>query len=143
MKMLSNYAKQIYSQNGEDGIIEEIFNRIGIVKGWFVEFGAWDGNYLSNTRLLREKGWSGVYIESDKEHYRNLLKNTEGFTNIFPFNSSVNCSENNLDNILIKTPIPQDFDLLSIDIDGNDYWIWKGEQVGSRRSNILYIPNLR
>ena len=125
MHSLDKFLRQVYSQNGEDGIIEEIFRRISIIKGWFVEFGAWDGNYLSNTRLLREIGWSGVYVEADIAQYSLMLKNIQGCKDVYAFNARVDCSDNNLDKILSKTPIPDDFDFLSIDIDGNDYWIWK------------------
>ena len=59
--------KNVHSQIGQDGILEEIFKRVGIKKGFFCEFGAWDGVYLSNCRKLFEEGWSGVFIEADKK----------------------------------------------------------------------------
>jgi hypothetical protein len=58
-KNLHNYKENKYSQNGEDGIINEIFLRLGQVNFndfWVVEFGAWDGKHLSNTFNLIEKG---------------------------------------------------------------------------------------
>lgn len=72
MKTLIKYRKNYYSQNGEDGVIEEILKRMGIKQGWFVEFGAWDGKYLSNTYALVEKGWKGVEIEGDKTKFEKL-----------------------------------------------------------------------
>ncbi|HSY17990.1 MAG TPA: hypothetical protein VK815_06630 [Candidatus Acidoferrales bacterium] len=63
------------SQNGEDGIIAEIFQRFGIPEGWFVEFGAWDGKHLSN--------WSGVFIGSDPQKYQHLLKTSAAFPESF------------------------------------------------------------
>ena len=71
---LLKYSKNIYSQAGQDGIIEKIFNTIGVKKGNFVEFGAWDGIYLSNCRKLYEEGWSGVFIEGDKKKHELLHK---------------------------------------------------------------------
>ena len=65
MSSLINFRKNLYSQDGEDGVIEEIFKRLSINKGTFVEFGAWDGKYLSNTFALLQKNWAGVYIEGD------------------------------------------------------------------------------
>ncbi len=54
------FMQNVYSQHGQDGILEEIFNPVEISSGYFVEFGAWDRKYLSNNRLLYKKEWSGV-----------------------------------------------------------------------------------
>jgi len=51
---LMNYGKKRYSQNSEDGIIEEIFRRVGTTNRFFVEFGVEDGTE-NNTRFLLEK----------------------------------------------------------------------------------------
>lgn len=122
---LFSYRKNITSQCGEDGIFEKIFE---IIKGdkWCVEFGAWDGKFLSNTwNLIINKGWSSVLIEADKKKSKDLIKTYEGKKRVICLNKFVEFSGNNsLDNILSKTPISQSFDLLSIDIDGNDYHIW-------------------
>ena len=59
---LNNYRRRVYSQAGEDGIIEKIFQTLDIKNGWYCEFGAGDGYWISNTRKLREEGWNGVYI---------------------------------------------------------------------------------
>jgi len=69
------YYGNIHSQAGQDGILAEIFRRLDIKSGTFVEFGAWDGIYLSNCRLLYEKGWSGVFIEADFAKYETLCGN--------------------------------------------------------------------
>jgi hypothetical protein len=58
------YERKIYSQRGEDGILAEIFRRIGTGGTFFVEFGAGDGSE-NNTAWLLENGWSGVWIEGD------------------------------------------------------------------------------
>lgn len=122
---LLDYAKNIYSQRGEDGIIEKILEVTGEKKDWCVEFGAWDGVHLSNTHNLMQNGWSGVFIEGSKKRYEDLL-------NTYQDNKGAHCvcafvdfeGENRLDSILSKTPIPKHFGVLSIDIDGNDYHIW-------------------
>jgi hypothetical protein len=121
------YNKNIYSQNGEDGIVEELLNRLEIKNGWVCEFGAWDGIYLSNTFALIEKGFKGVYIENNLEKYNDLLKTVKKYPNIKPLNYLVdhNNGANTLDNILQYTDIPINFDILSIDIDSYDYQIWK------------------
>ena len=79
MKNLSDYSDNTYSQYGEDGIIEEILNRIEnkySLDNWCVEFGAWDGIYLSNTcRLIRERNFNAVLIEGDKNKVKELEVN--------------------------------------------------------------------
>jgi hypothetical protein len=123
----NRYEKNVHSQNGEDGIIEELLNRLSITSGWTCEFGAWDGKYLSNTFALTERGWSGVFIEGDPEKYKDLLTTASSYPSIVPINAQVDHQDgpNSLDNLLASTPIPQDFDLLSIDVDSYDYQIWK------------------
>lgn len=69
------FRRNVYSQYGEDGIIERILELIGLSSGMFVEFGTWDGKYLSNTYLLFERGWSGCYIEGVAERYAELCRN--------------------------------------------------------------------
>ena len=122
------YKKDIHSQNGEDGIIEELLNRLQITEGWVCEFGAWDGIHLSNTfNLVKTTKFNAVFIEGDELKYKDLLNTVKKFPNIVPLKSYVdhNDTENSLDNLLKKTDIPNDFDILSIDIDSYDYHIWR------------------
>jgi hypothetical protein len=123
-----NYRKDIASQNGEDGIIEQIFSIIPPGDKWCVEFGAWDGKHFSNTyNLIKNKGWSGVLIEGKPERCKQIANVTHaGNNNVHVINAYVQISgDNTIDNILSNTPIPKDFDFISIDIDGNDYHIYK------------------
>lgn len=128
---LNKYASNTHSQNGEDGIIAEIFNRLGLADKnnlWCVEFGAWDGIYLSNTFLLVELGWNAVYIEGEPDRYDDLLKTAKRFPKITPikaFVARVSTDQNSLDNLLSKTNISKDFELLSIDIDSYDCDVWE------------------
>jgi hypothetical protein len=128
---LNSYALNIYSQNGEDGIIAEIVNRIKdkvVLTNWVVEFGAWDGKHLSNSFLLIEKGFHAVLIESDTHRFIDLEKTAGQFPKIVAINKEVSRSSddmNSLDKILKDTEIPIDFDLLSIDIDSYDLDVWE------------------
>lgn len=100
-EFIKKYGCNVYSQNGEDGIIEEVVKR---VKGSVaVEFGAADGYYCSNTAVLRACGWK-VYMYDLHE-----LPGLVEFKQITPENVN---------------ELPE-CDLLSIDIDGNDYAVWK------------------
>lgn len=126
LKNLNFYRKDVYSQNGEDGIIEEILKRLNIQKNLqVVEFGACDGKSLSNTfNLIKEKKVDiAVYIESDLKLYNDLEKNAQIYKSILPLNTHVEIDDinnKNLDSILKKTRIKKNFDILSIDIDSYD-----------------------
>jgi len=106
---MKQFEKKVYSQNGEDGIIEEIFNRIGTTNKFFVEFGVQSGSEC-NTRLLRKHGWTGVWMDSSYEN-----------TNVH----KVFLTVENINETFAKFEVPKEFDLLSIDIDGNDFWMWQ------------------
>lgn len=135
------YNKNIHSQNGEDGIIEELLKRLNIENGWVCEFGAWDGIHFSNTFNLIKKNFNGVFIEGDKDKYNDLLKTVEKFSNIIPLEAYVdhNDTSNSLDNLLKQTNIPNDFDILSIDIDSYDYQVWKSLKVYRPKIVIIEI----
>lgn len=123
---LSFYKKNITSQHGEDGIIEKIFEIIPICNKWCVEFGAGDGVEFSNTyNLITNKSWSAVLIEADRKKYEKLHLRYKDSDKAATFNTVVNFEgPHTIDNLLAKTSIPKSFDLLSIDVDGNDYHIW-------------------
>ena len=135
---LKAFERNVHSQNGEDGVFEEILKRIAQnfeLDKWCVEFGAWDGVYLSNTcRLIRERDYSAVLIEGDPQRAGILRSN-------FPSDKIIKLcrfvemdGDNSLENILSETPIPQGFDFLSIDVDGMDYYVFE--------SVILYRPKV-
>ena len=124
---LLEFKRDEYSQTGEDGIIEKILEVLPCNDKWCVEFGAWDGLYLTNTRhLILSKGFSAVLIEADKKRFLDLQRNYAQAKGVTPINRFVGFGDNDsLDHILSETPIPDAFDLLSIDIDGNDYHVWR------------------
>jgi hypothetical protein len=124
---LDVHAANVCSQTGEDGIIKIILETIGDNDKWCVEFGAWDGEYLSNTcNLIRNYEYSAVLIEADQKKFLELQKRYAENKQVFPINAFVGFEGgNNLDALLKKTPIPLNFDVLSVDIDGNDYHVWK------------------
>ena len=136
---LNEFAGNITSQHGENGIIEKVLEVIGQSDKWCVEFGSWDGMKCSNSYdLINSKGYSAVLIEGDNRRFGDLLKTFKGNQKIIPVNAFVGCElDNNLDSILKNTKIPHDFDLLSIDIDGNDYHVW--EAVHDYKPKVVVI----
>ena len=105
---LSIAERSVYSQKGQDGILELIFSQFGIKKGTFVEFGARDGVELSNTAHLRlNKGWRG------------LLMDTEPLS---PIVEKEFITAHNINRIFSMYKVFE-LDLLSVDIDGNEAYI--------------------
>ncbi len=123
---LAAFARNVTSQYGEDGILEKVLEVIGETDGWCVEFGSWDGRKCSNTfHLIDQKGYSAVLIEGNRKRFEDLRATFAKNGKVIPINAYVGFSaDDNLDGILSKTDVPRDFDLLSIDIDGNDYHVW-------------------
>ncbi|MGI9658532.1 MAG: hypothetical protein ACR2OD_06455 [Gaiellaceae bacterium] len=120
-------ASDTYSQSGEDGVIATILDLLPDSEGWCVEFGAWDGQHLSNTRnLIESRSYAAVLIEADPDKFGDLDQFYAGRDDVVTLNQRIGFgSDDSLDAVLAGTPIPTDFDLLSIDIDGNDYHIWE------------------
>lgn len=132
-----------YSQNGEEGILDEMVNRLKIRDGFFIEFGAADGILYSNTRFLAERGWRGVFIEANSTLIPNLFKNCEALPNLLCLHEFV--ASNNSDkrgitlDALADCYFPdQEIDVLSIDIDGEDYLILEGLK---RKPKIICIES--
>jgi hypothetical protein len=123
---LLTYSKNVYSQTGEDGIIERIFQLMPPKHKFCVEFGAWDGKHLSNCcNLLTHQGWGGVMIEADPVRFKELQQTYAGNDKVVPLNRYVDFEgENSLSALLEGVGAPTDFDVLSIDIDGCDFYVW-------------------
>ena len=122
---LAGFAKNITSQNGEDGMLAEIFRRIAETNRWCLEVGAWDGEHLSNTcQFWRDRGWSAVLIECNDESFAKLRVKTRDLAHVHAFHVRVTATgESSLDSLLRQAGAPQGVDLVSIDIDGNDYYL--------------------
>ena len=138
------YRHNVYSQFGEDGVIQELLQSLGEFSSpgpkWCVEFGAWDGVHLSNTfHLIEQHGFHGVCIEGDETKYKDLLVTAQGFPRMVPLLEYVSHFEagKTLNDILHGTECPLDFQLLSIDIDSYDYQVW--ESFEHYRPRIVVI----
>lgn len=127
---LADYSRDVYSQFGEDGVIQKALELLPINDRWCVEFGAWDGVHLSNTaNLIRNQQFNSVLIEADPARFEVLKSNYVDNPKVQAINGFVGWRESDgLDQFLRQTNIPKDFDLLSIDIDGNDFHVWNAVQ---------------
>ena len=132
-----NNPKNFSSQRGQDQVIHELLSKIDpstlqpLNSAWGVEFGAWDGVFASNLKYFHDNlSWSTVWIEPDRSRYAELVKNYGTSNNADLIKSFVTTEGlTSLDNILARTKIPVNFDVLSIDIDGNDYHVWEALQL--------------
>jgi hypothetical protein len=119
---------KVFSQFGEDGILQYLISKVEIPDPVFIEFGV--QNYCeSNTRfLLLQDNWRGLvidgaeeniqYIKNDAIYWRHQLTAMRGFI-----------TKENINGLIASAISQKDIGLLSIDIDGNDYWVWKAIDV--------------
>ena len=115
MKLTKKHEKKIFSQFGEDGIIETIFNKIGTTNKRFIEIGIEDGRECNTRNLIEKYGWKGTMIECDKRGSKKANK--------FYKNYSVKVIHDFITPSNINKYSNKKLDLFSIDIDGNDYWV--------------------
>ena len=133
---INEYEFSAFSQWGEDGIINYLTEKLNIKNKTFIEFGV--ENYLeSNTRfLMMNKNWSGLIIDGDKQNVKAIRDSyfywRYSLTAVNDF-----ITTQNINNIFVSNGFEGNVGLLSIDIDGNDYWIW--ESVNSIDPDIVII----
>ena len=105
---LSEYFRKVYSQHGEDGLLEYLYSKIKPRHKYYVEFGARSGNGIENTHNLRVNcGWTGLLMEGNETN----VARSNGLCNLEWINSQ------NIMSLFEKYEVPEDFDFLSIDID--------------------------
>jgi hypothetical protein len=114
-----------WAQSGEDKIAARIFETIGTFNEVAVEFGALDGRHNSNTAHFRDRGWTTHLWDSAPAD---------------PVVSPAAITAENVNDVFAAAGVPQTFDLLSIDIDGNDLWVWKALAHEPRVVIIEYNP---
>jgi hypothetical protein len=132
---LSPYEFKLFSQNGEDGIITEIFRRIGCENRSFIEFGIQSGHEGNCVALADVAGWSGVFVEPDPVGFASLSHKYSGNPHVQTWNEFV--TPENINELFSRDGIPEDLDLLSIDIDGADFWVYKALTVIRPRVVII------
>src|SRR4051812_45766757 len=132
---------QVFSQWGEDGIIAHILSRIAVTNEIFVEFGVQDYQE-SNTRfLLMSRYWRGLVMDGDEKHIHRIRESELHWRYRLDARHAFVTREN-IDGLLTEHGITGDIGLLSIDIDGNDYWVWEGVSVVQPRVIIVEYNSL-
>ena len=136
-KRLNRTVLKVCSQNGEDGIIAEIFRRIGTGNRHFVEFGAADG-LENNTALLLQQGWTGLWMDASASHVnkaRATFARQVAGGKLIVLESLITAE--NIEDLFRQGKVPEEFDLLSIDLDRNDYYVW--EKITHYRPRVVVI----
>jgi hypothetical protein len=121
----------VNSQCGEDGVIAAILDLLPETNRWCVEFGASDGRTGSiSCTLIENRGYSAVLIEGNPSSFRQLQSLHGGNERVFAFNEYIGLDpSNSIETVLARTPIPFDFDVISIDIDSCDYHVWESMRI--------------
>ena len=141
-----NAEFKVYSKHGTDGILAHILSKIVPADCTFVEMGVEAGKECNTANLSLNFGWQGLLIDANEEwiksakaFYKERLGNRSG--NVRIITSFV--SAENINQTLKDGGLTGDIDLLSIDIDGNDYWVWQAISVVNPRVVVIeYNPAL-
>jgi len=134
---LNIHEYQVFSQFGEDGIISEIFKRIGVTNRFFVEFGVEIGLECNTTNLLLNQ-WSGLWIEGSEKFCNSINESFQkeiANHQLTVLNRFI--TRDNIESIFTEGNVPAEPDLLSIDIDFNDYYVWQAIKKFKPRVVIL------
>ena len=118
-------ARKWFAQDREDKIVARIFRRIHSTNRWAVEIGAMDGEHGSNTAHFRSRGWTVRLFDQAP---------------LDPMVEQATITAENVNAVLASAGVPRTFDLLSLDIDGNDLWVWKALAFRPRVVVIEYNP---
>jgi hypothetical protein len=131
---LTAHELRVFSQNGEDGVLAEILRRIGTGSRTFAEFGIQDGSEGTTVFLAQVLGWSGVYLEADPDAYAALERRFSANPRVRTLHAAV--EPHNVEALFAQAGVPEEPDVVSIDVDGNDYWIWRALE---RRPRVVVI----
>jgi hypothetical protein len=120
---LTRYEHRCFSQNGEDGVLAELMRRVGATSRWFVEFGIQSGVEGNCVFLADVLGWSGLFMESHDDAFNELRRKYAANPRVRTEHAHV--GRDNVERLFVQASVPPEPDVLSIDVDGNDYWIWQ------------------
>ena len=135
-KKINDYEFKVFSQWGEDGIIDYLVSNLYIKNKTFIEFGVENYEEANTKFLLLNKNWSGLIIDSSIDNI-SLIKKSEIY---WKYSLEAVCefiNTKNINKIIESSNLAKEVGILSIDLDGNDYWIWK--KINVINSTHLYV----
>jgi hypothetical protein len=136
IEILSDVEFRVHSQWGEDGIIEWLVSKIPSISTTFIEFGV--QSYIeANTRfLMRNRGWRGLVMDGDAANVAAILARPDHWMHDLQVAHAFITVEN-INELIISHGFSGDLGILSIDIDGNDYWVY--EAISCVKPAILIV----
>lgn len=140
-KTIEESEFKVYSQWGEDGIIQYLIRRVPIERKLFIEFGV--ENYTeANTRFLAINDlWAGLVIDGSEENIAYIRRDPIYWSNNVKAEQAFITREN-INDIISRNGIEGDIGLLSVDIDGNDYWVWESIDIVTPRIVVCEYNSL-
>lgn len=119
---------RVSSQFGDDGIIQHLVRHAGVTRRTFVEFGVQDYRESNTRYLLQRDGWSGLVLECDAAAVAAIRADPIAWRHDLTVVEAL-VTAATIDRLLDEHGFAGDLGLLSIDIDGNDYWVWEALQA--------------
>jgi hypothetical protein len=132
---LTPFELRVFSQNGEDGVLAEILRRVGAPARHFVEFGVESGREGNCVYLADVAGWEGLFMEAGEEMFRRLEDKYAAQDGVQTIRARV--TARNVEALFAQGGVPEEPDVVSIDVDGQDYWIW--EAVERYRPRVMIV----
>jgi glycosyltransferase involved in cell wall biosynthesis len=132
---LTPYELRVFSQNGEDGVLAEILARVGTGERFFVEFGVESGREGNCVALADVFGWRGVFLDCDEVFFPELERKYRANEAVVTRQAMV--TPENAEQLFAECGVPSAPDVLSIDVDGGDYWIW--EAIEAYQPRVLVV----
>jgi hypothetical protein len=139
---LTRFEYRVFSQNGEDGVLAELCRRTGVAgTGSFVEFGVQSGREGNCVFLADVLGWSGLFMEMDADQHVALERKYRASARVRTLRAQV--TPDNVEDLFARGEVPEEPDVVSIDVDGPDYWIWRAlERFRPRMVVVEYNSSL-
>jgi glycosyltransferase involved in cell wall biosynthesis len=134
--LLAPFELRVFSQNGEDGVLAEILRRIGVgEQRYFVEFGVESGREGNCVYLADIAGWRGLFMDGDERFFAALQQKYRASDLVQTALAMV--APENVQELFAAAKVPPEPDVLSIDVDGGDYWIW--EAIEDYRPRVVVV----
>jgi hypothetical protein len=151
---IRNAEFKVFSKHGGDGILLYIFSKIGVTNRTFAEIGVEAGRECNTANLSINFGWQGIIVDANERGIESAKIYYQG-KKVKPVHCRVTAE--NINGLLLDNNIRGEIDLFSLDIDGNDYWVWKAIEairprvivaeynasLGLRPITIKYKPDFR